>query len=204
MPNTPNRTYPYPVRGDQPGLGWRDMERLALAIDTDVATVVATAAALATTVAALPRGIIKRAQRTTASSTTTAADAGVLRLDSISLLTGRQYRIWTTPLHMDSSVSNDEIRCRLRYSTVGTATTASTIMPGATIHTRQTDANVSDDRPISTLYTPGGNETMSILLCVGRIAGTGNVSIDNSDTDDTIEIVVEDIGLAVTDTGVDI
>jgi hypothetical protein len=148
------------------------------------------------------RGIIAWGQRTTASSTTTAADAGVLRLDNVALQNGRQYRIWTSPLHLDSTVVNDEIRARIRINTAGTALTTSGVLPGATVHSRQTDANVSEDKQISVTYTPGANQTVSLLLCVGRIAGTGSVSINNSDAEFTTQLVVEDIGAAVTGTGV--
>lgn len=156
-------------------------------------------------IANLPRGIIARAERTTASGTTTAADAGVLRLDNIPYLSGRAYKIWTTVLHLDSSVANDEIRARLRQDVAGAAATVSSaILPGSTAHARQVDQNVSETDPIQTTYHPGSNQTGSILLCVGRIAGSGNVRLANSDSDELIGIYVEDMGLAVSDTGVDI
>lgn len=152
----------------------------------------------------VPRGIIKYGERTTASSTTTAADAGVLRVDNISYLAGRMYKIWTTSLHLDSSVANDEIRARLRQSTSGNAVVGSGVLPGTTIHARQVDAAVSESDNIQTTYVPAVNETGSILLCVGRIAGSGNVRISNSDGDDTIRLYIEDMGIAPSDTGVDI
>lgn len=152
----------------------------------------------------LPRGIVKFGERTTASSTTTAADAGVLRVDSISYLAGRMYKIWTTPLHLDSSVANDEIRARLRQSTSGNATTSSAVLGGTTVHARQVDQNVSETHTIQTTYIPAVNETGSILLCVGRIAGTGNCRLSNSDGDETIRLYIEDMGIAPSDSGVDI
>lgn len=152
----------------------------------------------------VPRGIVKWGERTTASSTTTAADAGVLRVDNISYLSGRMYKIWTTPLHLDSSVANDEIRARLRQSTSGNASTGSGILSGTTVHARQVDAAVSESHSIQTTYTPATNETGSILLCVGRIAGSGNCRISNSDGDETIRLYIEDIGIAPSDSGVDI
>lgn len=149
-----------------------------------------------------PKGLVKWAQRTTTAPVTTATDAGVLRLDSIALTAGRQYRIWTSPLHLDSTAVNDETRARIRYSTAGSANTTSTVLPGSTVHTRQTDQNVSEDKQISVTYTPGTNQTLSLLLCVGRIAGTGNHTINNSDGDQTIQLVVEDIGAALAQSGV--
>lgn len=196
MPTTPIYALPYQSLTDPPdgpSLG----QDLAEAVETELDRI-------DDDVAALPTGLVKWGQRTTASSTTTAADAGVLRVDSVSLLTGRQYRIWTTPLHLDSSAANDEIRARIRYNTGGTATTASTVLPGTTVHARQVDQNVSESHPISTTYTPAGNETVSFLLCVGRIAGSGNVGLSNSDGDHTIQLVIEDIGPALANSGVSI
>jgi hypothetical protein len=148
------------------------------------------------------RGIVKWASRDTASSTTTAADAGVLQLDGVPLEAGRMYRIWTSDLHLDSSVANDEIRTRIRYSLTGTATTADAVLPGASGHVRQVDQNVSEDRTLQTMYVPASNQTMSLLLCVGRIAGTGNVRISNTDADNLIVMAVEDVGPAQAQSGV--
>jgi hypothetical protein len=194
MPQTPIYAFPYQGPNDPPhgpNLG----QLLAQALETKIA-------AMDTARAALPRGIVKWALRTTATAATAAADLGVLRLDDIPLLTGRQYRIWTPPLHMDSTATNDEIRARLRFSLVGAATIASAVLPGATVHVRQTDGNVSDDKSIATPYTPAGNENMSLILCVGKIAGAGNVSLNNSDADHHIAVVVEDIGPAQAQSGV--
>lgn len=196
MPTTPIYSLPYQDVNDPPN-GPALGEDLAEAVETELVRIDGD-------IDDLPRGLIKWGQRSTASSTTTAADAGVLRVDSVSLLTGRQYRIWTTPLHLDSSVANDESRARIRYNTGGTATTASTILPGTTVHARQVDANVSESHPISTTYTPAGNETVSFLLCVGRIAGSGNVRLSNSDGDETIQLVIEDIGPALAQSGTSI
>jgi hypothetical protein len=149
-----------------------------------------------------PQGLVAWATRSTDTGTTGSADMGVLRLDSVSLRAGRQYKIWTTPLHLDGGTNNDEIRARVRYNTSGAASTSSTILPGSTVHVRQADTNVSESQTISTQYTPGADQTMSLLLCIGRIAGGSSMRIWNSDGDHTASLFVEDIGPALAHTSV--
>ncbi|MFI6759356.1 hypothetical protein ACIBF5_09470 [Micromonospora sp. NPDC050417] len=201
---------PYPEAADAPN-GPTQIQSLAQAIETELTRIDSAADDLDTDLTNLtnltnsrPRGLVKWAQRTTPSPTTTAADLGVLRLDNIPMVGGRQYRIWTSPLPLDSTVTNDEIRARIRISTAGAATIANNAVPGATVHTRQTDANVSEDKAMSVTYRPTGDQTVSLLLCVGRIAGTGNVSLNNSDDEETVQLVVEDIGLAQEQSGITI
>lgn len=194
MGTTPVYALPYPALTDAPN-GPAQLQSLATAVETQLSRI-------DTDATSKGRGLVKWGQRTTASLTTT-TEVGVLRVDGISLVAGRQYRIWTSPLHMDSTVTNDEIRSRLRYNTAGTATTASAGLPGAMAHVRQTDANVSEDKSITVTYTPATNETMSLLLTVARIAGTGNVSLVNApDAENTVQLMVEDIGPAQAQSGV--
>lgn len=164
-----------------------------------------TAAALNAAIDAGPQGIIAWGQRTS-SSTATTTEIGVLRLDDISLSTLRAFRVWTPPLNFTSSTSTDDVRCRIRFTADGsTPTTSSTILPGSTI-----GANINGGGaktpiiPISTKYAPaGGNELFSCLLCVTRNAGAGSASIFG-DATVVIEIIIEDIGMNVTDVGTDI
>lgn len=149
---------------------------------------------------ALPKGVVMRAQRTTSSSTTT-TEVGVLRLDGVPIVAGRSYRIWTSPLAVHSSAANDVVRARLRVSTSGTATTSSTQLA----ITQDIVPNTAHPPApsISSRYDPTSSGTLSVLLTVGRQTGTGNVDI-LSGSGLEIELVVEDVGLAVSDTGVDI
>ena len=149
----------------------------------------------------LPLGIIARGNRTT-SSTTTTTEVGVLRLDDIPIYTGRTYRIWTTPLQLDTSVANDVIRANLRITTDGsTPSTSSTVLTWA--QSRADDATNPYTHVISVDYSPAADELLSILLTVARTSGTGNVSILAASTA-PINLVVEDIGTDPTDTGTDI
>lgn len=156
------------------------------------------------TAAKMNRHGIKGRARRTSNSTTTTTETGVLRLDDIPILAGRCYEIKSSPLGLDSSVTNDETIAQIRYTTdASTPTTSSTVLPGSRVQTRQTDANVAEHKVICTTYTPAADETLSLLLCVARLAGTGNHSI-TPDTSGITEFTVVDIGVDPGDTGVDI
>ena len=149
----------------------------------------------------LPLGIQARGNRTS-SSTTTTTEVGVLRVDDVPMYVGRIYKIWTSPLRLDTSVANDVARALIRYTTDGsTPTTSSTTMTTA----QSTLANATDGNSVDICidYTPSADELFSVLLCVARRSGTGNISIDGASTL-PINIVVEDGGLDCTDTGVDV
>lgn len=70
MPNTANRTYPYPARGDLSRYGWRDIQQLAEAVDVDVATQVAR-------IAVLEAAGVYRAQTTLAGTTASVTFSGI-------------------------------------------------------------------------------------------------------------------------------
>lgn len=151
----------------------------------------------------VPRGIIARSRRVTASSTTTTI-IGVRRYDDLPILAGRCYVVETSGLGMDSTVNNDEIFVEFHYTTDGsTPTTASTYLPGSYTSARQTDSNVPEHKVIRTTYTPAGNETLSLLLCVGRVAGTGNVSI-TTPISEFAEFTVADGGIDPGNSGTNI
>lgn len=151
---------------------------------------------------AMPR-IIARGRRTT-SSTTTTTIVGVLRLDDIPITAGKVYSIRTGTLNLDSSVAADHIRGIIRYTTDGsTPTTTSTILPGGLCDSGQANAGFGEANMIETLYIPAANETLSLLLCVQRVNGTGSVGIVNVGGYQT-ELIVEDIGEDPGDTGTDI
>lgn len=151
---------------------------------------------------ALPKGIIARANRASSSSTTT-SEVGVLRLDDLAIGAGRSYRIWVSPFVVHSTVANDVVRARLRFSTAGAATTSSSLLD-----MWQTSITNTVNPPSATLAAKlesGTNLTVSVLLTIARQSGTGNASIvSGSGPDLEIELFVEDLGLNVSDTGVDI
>lgn len=150
---------------------------------------------------AAPAGIIARGKRITTSSSTT-SEIGVLRLDNIALLAGRSYKIWTSPLIIESTVANDTAAATVRVSNSGIATVASTLLDEI-----QTTIPSIVHPPVLPLdcepYIPATNETLSVLLSVARLSGTGNVSLVTN-TGIPITMVVEDMGVDPGDTGVDL
>lgn len=136
--------------------------------------------------------IATRGERTTGSSTTTTT-VGVLRLDDIPLAAGRVYKIYTSPLNLDTSVDADVVRGEMRYTTDGsTPTTSSTAMILGS--NKLASAAVSQPVVLQRTYAPAGAETLSLLMCVTRVSGTGNVSIIGDPTF-PIQMWVEDGGI---------
>lgn len=150
----------------------------------------------------LPLGLTARGNRTT-SSTTTTTEVGVLRIDDVPMYAGRAYKIWTSPLVLDTSVNADIARGALRHTTDGsTPTTSSTLMDAGGQGGMASAAN-GETRIIQIVYVPAADELFSVLLTVSRIAGTGNISIVGA-AGFHINVYIEDIGQDPGDTGVDI
>lgn len=147
--------------------------------------------------APMPGSHIAYANRTTSSSTTTTTEIGVLRLDSVPIVSGVSYRIWTSPISLLSTVTADVVTATIRASTSGTATTASSTV-GNPIR-QVTNSSQPAATPLSVVYTASTTGSLSVLLTVVRVFGTGNVSIFG-----TSEIMVESIGRLPADTGVDL
>jgi hypothetical protein len=108
-------------------------------------------------------------------STASATEQSVLRIDDIPMKSGRLYFITSGPLTLDVSVANDVARALLRLEDTGVATTASTLL-------RVADSGVinitsGNSVIVSCHYTPATDITASILLSTSRIQGTGVVSI---------------------------
>lgn len=143
-------------------------------------------------------GIVARGRRTTSSASTT-SEIGVLRLDGIALRAGRIYRIWTPPLASVSSLSGDNPGARLRYATSGAATTSSTILTTG-VGYQSSFAAVAQS--LVAKYVPAADQTVSLILTAVRIGGSGNVSIVTNAGNPDVEVIVEDTGRDVGDTGV--
>lgn len=146
-----------------------------------------------------PQGQVARGRRTTATGNITTTETGVLRLDGIPIFAGRAYRISTSNINMDTSVAGDIASARIRISTSGTATTASTQI----VQLRNTidDVANSDVLTLNATHFPAADATLSVLLSAVRVAGTGNIVVFCSGTE-ILDLVVTDEGLAPSDTGV--
>lgn len=141
--------------------------------------------------------IIAWGRRTSASSTTTITVIGVLRLDDIPITSGRFYVVQAS-CHPTSSVTTDNIRVDLRYTTTGaTPTTSSSVLPGGQLYTTPAQ------KTLAVPYVPSSDETLSVLLCVVRDTGTGNASLYADGTRIT-DLTIHDLGESPGDTGTDI
>lgn len=149
-----------------------------------------------------PGQVIARASRPTASTAASAAQ-GVLRLDNVSLISGRRYQIRTSQFTVVSSFANDRGTVRLSMDTTGAAaTTASTAYSIANSPAIDNTTDGCDSR-CEFNYTPGSNQTVSIILWTQRLAGTGNIRLTLLGNQ-TIDIEVVDCGVDIGDTGVDL
>jgi hypothetical protein len=151
-----------------------------------------------------PHGIIAYGNRASNSSGTI-SEIGVLRLDNIPIVNGRMYEIVTGPLVLLSNVGNDCVAAKLHVNTAGTATTSSGTTAGQFLQKNVTGSETAfpSSECLSAIYNPGVTGSLSVLLSVARTVGTGTVSI-NAGFGSGLEMWVKDLGLAVSDTGVDI
>lgn len=139
-------------------------------------------------------GLLYRAHRST-TKTITAAEVPILRLDNCALKSGRAYRVSVPRVRMDAATGTDKVSYRLRLSTSGVATSASTIVD----HTEVADQTTS---MIDYLYLPGADVTASFYL--GALIYSGSSVTTHQADESGTQILVYDEGPAVADTGVDL
>jgi len=193
----------YDVVGVDPPNGAAATQRLAEDVDAQLTVINNALDARLDIVEPRPRGILGRARRTTEGPTSGGSIASTLRLDDIAVAAGRMIRCAYT-IHPRSTVGGDLIVSELRYTTDGaTPTTGSPILPGSQSYSRGQVTDMAQSVTIETVYAPAGAETLSLLLCITRALGTGVVR-HGADANATTDIIIEDIGVAVGDTGVDI
>lgn len=150
---------------------------------------------------ALSYGRVIARGRRESTSTAASAETEVLRVDGISLTSGKVYWITAGSLLLDTTVANDVGRVRIRLSTSGAATTSSTQF--ASSNMTLDNATDGNNVHVGNLYIPSGDETISILVTTVRQSGTGNISIVASSTN-PLDLFVVDMGDDPGDTGVDL
>lgn len=157
--------------------------------------------ALASDVVVASRKLVARGQRLS-NSTTTTTEVGVMRIDDVPITGGHVYEISTSSLLLGTSVANDFVVARLRYTTDGsTPSTSSTLLTQAGARIEVTASG--DYAMVRGVYAPSTDETLSVLLSVARASGTGSVGI-NYGSVVPIEVYVIDLGEDPGDTGVDL
>lgn len=185
MTDTTARGYVFPQNTDHDRL-WEHFEDLAESIDADVELVDR-------------KGIVAWVARTTPTGLFTTTETGVVRIDNIPVYAGRAYEIATSGANLDTTVDNDVAAARIRISTSGAATTASTQIG----QMRNTADNnfYSNVIPMQCFYFPGSDQTLSVLLSAVRLSGSGNISFFCSGVE-ILHLVVRDIGPAPAASGV--
>jgi hypothetical protein len=143
-----------------------------------------------------PRGVIGRYRRSTVSSTSASTTlVSDIRIDDVPILSGRLYRIWYR-VHFDSTVADDQGRAELRYTTdASTPTTSSTLLPGSYAEAVIRTTGTRETRTAVCSYTPGANQTLSLILAHSRQAGTGNVTLHADAAGFDTEVWIEDCGV---------
>jgi len=153
---------------------------------------------------AVALGVVAWGNRATSSTSFTTTEQGVLRLDNIPMVNGREYLILCPALIPSSNVAGDAIEIFLRLSTSGNATTASGALEGgAVINSRSASATEFQSSAIAH-YKASATGNVSILLSAVRSAGTGTCSIFASAGKYALNLMVIDMGVGLSDTGTDV
>lgn len=142
---------------------------------------------------------IARGRRAVVSAATT-TEAEVLRIDGVRLRANHIYTFHTSSLLVQSTVANDVVVTKIRVSTTGTATIASSTDLGEGAR-RVTGASALEETNAKVSYVRTTDEVASVLLTVARGTGTGSVSIYGA-SNALIELYVDYGGLDPGDTGV--
>jgi len=150
----------------------------------------------------LPGTVIKRGERTTSSTASTAAQ-GVLRVDGASLTAGRRYKVSTSSLTLQQSVTGDTSQVVLSMDTTGVAaTTASSVY--AVHRDTNSSTTLGAGCKLEYYYTPSSSQSVSVILWTDVISGAGTVKLLVAATTDVIQIEITDCGVDPGDTGVDL
>lgn len=145
-------------------------------------------------------GIVARGNRVSNSSVSTTTEIAVLRLDDIPIFNGRAYSIYTTSLALNSTVASDVITARIRITTDGSTPGIASTQIGLG---QEEMGAFAPAQPIIAEHYPGAAQTLSVLLTVARLSGTGNVTILGS-AQFPISLIVTDLGVDPGDIGVDL
>lgn len=133
-------------------------------------------------------------------STGFTTEIGVLRLDNIAVEINRMYLIWCPPIHIFSTVANDDVSGVLRYTLDGTAaTTASTALHSDPAKVSGASVDRGGSVAPFGVLVPSADAVMSVLLSGVRTNGTGTCNLLA-----TMNLLVEACGTAPADTGVDL
>lgn len=151
------------------------------------------------------RPVIARGTRiTSGTNATTGTELGFLQLDCPTLQGGRLYRASTNHFFVSGGAANDRTRVNMRYTLDGTTPTVSS--PNIKTWTRIVHdiAGASGGVSLSGLFGRAEpDQQIDLSLLITYKAETGSGFIYGSGTT-PVELVVEDIGPWIDDTGIDV
>lgn len=150
-----------------------------------------------------PAGVIAFGNRTTNKAFTTIT--GYLRVDGVPLLNGRTYMITAQNIRLSitaGAAANDHYKFDLRYDGTGAAATTASTEIGRCEITSDTNAD-DDSAPIVVGWVyPSADATGSFLLSATRVTGAATCEVQADSGG--IWLTVFDMGVAASDTGVDV
>lgn len=196
---TANYAFPYPELGDSPN-GPAQFQALATAIDSTVDSIDDRVDVIEQL---RSRGIVARHRRISNGTSTTSASAAtaqsVVRLDSVSLLSGRLYRVSCPNLGFFTGAAA-VAQAQINYTTDGSVpTTGSTQLVETQVETPA--GGIVVHVALESFISAPASATYRLLLSCW---GDGTLTTMFGSTAWPIELIVEDIGADVGSTGVDI
>lgn len=153
-----------------------------------------------------PAGLIKKHLRGTGGSITgvSTTETGYIRIDSIPIRNGYTYEVVAPRCVMTATVVGTTAIARLRGSTSGNATNASTLLDGGEIRsTAAPDTSNVPEMPLIGYWDATTTGTLSVILTVVRAQGTGTVGLFASSAN-VAPLLIKEIGVTPADSGTDL
>lgn len=157
------------------------------------------------TFSSAPKGVIARGFVTTQSNGGVGANpTSAMRLDNVSLQANHMYRIFTNNATLFGT-ANDTDSMNIRFKTGGGAAgTGDAELPGARSEVKLINGGgTAGMARCDTVYVPGADQVVSLLVTGERNTGSGTVIV-YADATNILALTVVDLGIAPTNTAVDL
>lgn len=152
-----------------------------------------------------PAGLIKKHLRGTGGSISSiTTETGFVRVDSIPIRNGYTYEVIAPRCVMTATVAGTTAVARLRGSTSGNATTASTLLDGGEIRdSAAPDATNVPEMPLIGYWDATATGTLSVIWTVARAQGSGTVGLFATSAN-VAPLLIKEIGVTPADSGTDL
>lgn len=153
-----------------------------------------------------PAGLIRKHLRGTGGSITgvSTTETGFIRIDSIPIRNGYTYEVVANRCVVTATVAGTTGICRLRGSTSGNATIASSLLDGGEIRTSAApDTSNVPELVLIGYFDSSTTGSLSVILTVIRAQGTGTVGLFASSAN-VSPLLIKEIGVTPADTGTDL